>query len=57
MELLESTESNIKKADNSKTVPNLEVTEITLVRFNIANNIFQQNSRVLYTFAANKSFG
>ena len=57
MELLESTESNIKKADNSKTVPNLEVTEITLVHFNITNNIFQQNSRVLYTFAANKSFG
>ena len=57
MELLESTESKIKKAENDKTVPNSEITEIVLVHFNIFNDIFQQNLRVLYTFVPNKSFG
>ena len=57
MELLESTESKIKKAENDKTVPNSEITEIVLVHFNIFNDTFQQNLRVLYTFVPNKSFG
>ena len=33
-----------------------EITEVVLIHYNIANNDFQQDSRVLYTSAANKSF-
>ena len=35
----------------------LEITEVVLVHFNIVNNDYQQDSRVLHTFAPNKSFG
>ena len=35
----------------------LETTEVLLVNFNILNNNYQQNSRVIYTFASDKSFG
>ena len=33
-----------------------EITEVVLIHYNIANNDFQQDSRVLYTSVANKSF-
>ena len=33
-----------------------EITEVRLVQCNIVNNYYQQDSRVLYTFAPNKSF-
>ena len=35
----------------------LEITEVVLVHCNIINNDYQQDSRVLYTFAPSKSFG
>ena len=35
----------------------LEITEIVLVHCNMANNDYEQDSRVLYTFVPNKSFG
>ena len=35
----------------------LEITEVVLVHCNIVNNNYQQDSRVLYTFVPNKSFG
>ena len=38
-------------------MPHLEITEVVLVHCNIANNNFQQDSRVLHTFISNKSFG
>ena len=38
-------------------MPHLEITEVVLVRRNIASNNFQQDSRVLHTFIPNKSFG
>ena len=38
-------------------MPHLEITEVVLVHCNIANNDYQQDSRVLYTFLPNKSFG
>ena len=38
-------------------MPHLEITELILVNFNIVNNDYQQDSRVLYTFVPNKSFG
>ena len=36
---------------------NIEITEVVLVHCNIANNDYQQDSRVLYTFVPNKPFG
>ena len=38
-------------------MPHLEITEVVLVHCNIVNNDYQQDSRVLYTFISNKSFG
>ena len=57
MKLLRSTENKITKNKNSGNVPHLEITEVMLVHCNIANNDYQQDSRVLYTFVPNKPFG
>ena len=57
MKLLESTKSRITKENNGENVPRLESIEVALVHHNIANNDYQQDSRVLYTFVPNKSFG
>ena len=38
-------------------MPHLEITEVVLVHFNIVDNDYQQDSRVLYTFVPNKPFG
>ena len=57
MKLLGSAESKITKDKNEKNVPHLEITEVVLVHFNMVNNDYQQDSRVLYTFVPNKSFG
>ena len=38
-------------------VRHLEITEVVLVHCNMVNNDYQQDSRVLYTFVPNKSFG
>ena len=50
-----STKSKINKNEKSKNVPNLEITEAVLIHCNIANNDYQQDSRVLYTSVINKS--
>ena len=52
MRLLGST-----KDENGENVPHLGITEIVLIHFNIVNNDYRQDSRVLYTFVSNKSFG
>ena len=57
MKLLESTKSKKTKNENGENIANLEITEVALVHCNIANNNYQRNSRVLYTFVPNKSFG
>ena len=57
MKLLGSTENKITKDENGESVPNLEITEVVLVHCNIANNYYQQDSRVLYTFVPNKPCG
>ena len=57
MELLGSTKSKMTKDKNGENVPYLETTEVVLIHCNIVNNSYQQNSRVLYTFVLNKSFG
>ena len=57
MKLLESTESKINKDKNGENVPQLEIVEVVLVHCNLVNNDYQQNSRILYTFVPNKTFG
>ena len=57
MKLLRSNKSKITKDKNGEYKPHLEITEVTLVHCNIVNNDYQQDSRVLYTFVPNKSFG
>ena len=58
MKLPGSTKSQITGKDtNGENVPHLDIIEITLVHCNIVNNSYQQDSRVLYTFVANKLFG
>ena len=57
MKLLGSTESKITKDKNGEDVPHLEVVELVLVHCNVLNNDYQQDSRILYTFVPNKSFG
>ena len=57
MKLLGSTESKITKNKNGEDVPHLEAVELVLVHCNLVNNDYQQDSRILYTFVPNKTFG
>ena len=57
VKLLGSTKTRITKDKNGRNVPHLEITEVVLVHFNIVNNHYQHDSRVLYTFVPNISFG
>ena len=57
MKLIGSTEIKITKDKNGENVPHLEIIEVVLVHGNMLNNDYQQDSRVLYTFVPNKSFG
>ena len=55
MKLLRRSEKNTNRNKNGESAPHLEITEVKLVHCNIANNVYQRNSRVLYTFVPNKS--
>ena len=57
MKLLGSTKNKIDKDKNGENLPHLEITEVVLVHCNMINNDYQQDSRVLYTFVPNNSFG
>ena len=57
MKLFGSIKSKITKDKNVENVHHLEITEVVLLHSNIVNNDYQQDSRVLYTFVPNKSFG
>ena len=57
MKLLGSTESKITKDKDAEIVPHLEIIELVLVHCNLVNNDYQQDSRILYTFVPNKTFG
>ena len=57
MKTLRSTESKTTKHENDENMPHLEITEVVLIYCNIRNNDYQQDSRVLYMFVPNKSFG
>ena len=57
MKLLGSTESKNNKDKNGENVPHLEIAELVLVHCNLVDNDYQQYSRILYIFVANKPFG
>ena len=57
MKLLGSTKNKITEDKNGENVPPLEITEVILVHCDMVNNDYQHDSRVLYTFVPNKSFG
>ena len=57
MKLLGSTVSKINKDKNRENVFHLEIVEVVLVHCNLVNNDYQENSRILYTFVPNKTFG
>ena len=56
MKLLGSTENKKRKNKNDENVSHLEITEVILVHYNMVNNDYQQDSKVLYTFVPNKPF-
>ena len=57
MKLLGSSESKITKDKNGENVPRLEVVELVLIHCNLVDNDYQQDSRILYAFVPNKTFG
>ena len=57
MKLLEALKVGLLKNENGENVPYLEITEVVLIHCNVFNNSYQQDSRLLYTFVPNRSFG
>ena len=57
MKLVGSAKSKINKDKHGENVPHLQITEVVLIHCNSFSNDYQQDSRVLYPFVPNKSFG
>ena len=57
MKLLGNTKSKKTKDKNDENVSHLKITEVVLIHYNIANNDYQQDSRVLNIFVPDESFG
>ena len=57
LKLFASSKSKTAKYKSDENVPYLEINEAVLVQCIILNKHYQQDSRVLYTFVHNKSFG
>ena len=57
IKLLGSAKSKTIKDKDGENMPYSDITEVVLVHYNIVNNDYQQDSRVLYTFVPNKSIG
>ena len=57
MKLLGYTESKITNDKNGEKGLHLEIVELVLIHCNLVTNNYQQNSRILYTFTQDKSFG
>ena len=57
MKLLGSNKSKKTKDNNGENVLHLEITEVVLVRCNLVKNDYQQDSRALFIFILDKSFG
>ena len=56
IKLLGTTKSKIIKDENVENISRLENTVVALAQYNIVNNDYQLDSRVLFTFVPNKSF-
>ena len=56
MELLRSAKNKITKDKKGENVPHLKNNEVVLVHYNIVNNDYQHESRVMCTFVSNKPF-
>ena len=52
-----STKNKITKDEDGENVPHLGITKIVLMYYNIINNHYQQDSRILYSFVLNISSG
>ena len=57
MKSLGSSESKITKDKNGENVSHLEVVQLVLIHCNLVNNDYQKDSRILFTFVPNKTFG
>ena len=57
MRLLGSSSDTIDGDKNSELVPKLESVDLVLVHCNLANNSYQQASKVLFTFVPNQKYG
>ena len=57
MKLHRSTKNKITKDEDGENVHHLGITKIVLMHYNIINNHYQQDSRVLYPLVLNKSSG
>ena len=55
MTLLGSTEIKVTKDKNGENLLHLEITEVVLVHYNLVNNDYQQDSRMLYTFGSKQT--
>ena len=53
MKLLWGTKSKMNKDKNGENVTHVEITEVVSIHCNIADNDYQQNQTVLYTFIPN----
>ena len=56
MQLLGRSKKDIDQDKDGEIVPKLENVEVVLVHCNLANNSYQQASKVLFTFVTNKHF-
>ena len=57
MKIFLSTKKVFDKDKNRECVPKLEIVEVVLVHCNLVKNNYQHTSKVLFTFAPNKTFG
>ena len=57
MKLLRSTKRETAKDKNGENVFYLKITEVVLIHCNVVNYDYQQDSKILYIFPPNKSFG
>ena len=57
MRLLGNTENVIAKNRNGENVPKLEIVDVISMHCNVVNNSYQQVSKVLFKFVADKELG
>ena len=57
IKLLGSTKKDADQDKNGEDLPKLESAEVVLVHCSLVNNMYQQTSKVLFTFVPNKQFG